>query len=1055
MINPAAIPQIKGDMGVLGQHATSVSGVGTAFSGTGAKVHSTWQGLAAVYSAPEASQLFAATGPVQSVSASVGEDVAAVGGVLNAYATEVAPIKARLEALRTQASAFVEDVTGDEDWREDQGKVDRHNQLLSDVNGAVADFMDAQRRCANAILARYSDKRYTAENGDGTITDTEFGYTKDVFDAALAQDEALPWGKPEEHDRGFFGDVGAFFVGFGHGAVGFVQGLGALIGYSDGKWSWGNAGTAWKGLGIFALSTSPVLTMINETTDLPGLPKGTLGSTLLGAGKALIAYDTWKEDKSKAAGEVTFNIVSAIVGTKGAGAGLRGAGAAAEASRFATVAKLGAGAVKAGEFITALPKVSDVVLGTVKRFPGFKLPHIDLPHVDVPTTHVDAPHIEAPGGRAPDGPSVGDAVGDRHPLPPAATITPDGVVDGRALHQPAPHAPEPSIVHDGVIGGRPHVDTPTPHGADAPGHRSEPLPAGATISDKGVVPGHHGGTPHADAGSGVHIDRDGVIRAGSPADAPVPHGAEAPGGTPAHGANTPAPHDAGAPAPHEAGTPATHDAGTPAPHGAETPATPGRPGADAPVRNAEPLPPGATITDRGVVPGHQGTGPLHDAGTGVHIDRDGVIRPGPHPDAPPVHAPREPALVGAGEHPLVRNGVIGGHGGGHLDDVAGGATHAPKPDPLIHDGVIGGGRGIDHAPPPLHGEPGRPGGVHPPEPPRGGRLPEDPAVHPHDPGGGGHDPAGHPPHDPTPHDPGTHDPGTHDPGTHDPGTHDPGTHDPGTHDPGTHDTGGHDGAGHDGASGHHPAPDTPEGRRIAAEHAAETPAIDHLFQEKTPRIHPDALDGREIEVQELGTLDPKLLGKDANGLITSIGGRPVDDVLREIGHQRAEAFYRARGLDQTHFSRNRAGEVNSVALDRRTGDIIEGWNGKADQVIPDNRVHDLLQRRLDALREAGPYDEYDFNGNKTGNKIPFPHPDEPLGHAEVKAVNELLHRRGPGVDQSVFGEFQVDNFKPFKGAGAAPAVECCANCARMLAGTPATPGRFTGFPPQFFPREPR
>jgi hypothetical protein len=481
------------------------------------------------------------------------------------------------------------------------------------------------------------------------------------------------------------------------------------------------------------------------------------------------------------------------------------------------VAKVGAGAVKAGEFITKLPKVSDVVLNTIKKFPGFKLPHIELPHTDIPTTHIDSPQIELPGGHAPTGPSVGDGLGQQHPLPPAATITHDGVVDGRPFHEPAPHTPAPSIVHDGVIGGHPRVDTPAPH-ADAPVHNAEPLPPGATITDKGIVPGGHGSGPLADAGSGLHVDHDGVLRAGN--DAPVPHGAD-PAGSAAHGGGTPAaptPHGADAPGtPHGAdATPTPHggdapttphgsdaaptphggDAGaTPAPHGAGSPATHGTeaPGADAPVRDAEPLPPGATITDRGVVPGTHGTGPLADAGAGLHIDRDGVLRPGTHADAP---APREPALVGAGERPLVQDGVIGGHGG-HLDDVAGGGTHVPTHDPLIRDGVIGGGRGIDHAPP-LHGEPSRPGGVHPPEPPRGGRLPEDPAVHPHEPGGGGHDPADHPPHEPTPHEPGAHDQGTpHDGSGHDAAGHDAAGHDAAGHDGGTHDGGTHDGAGHD------------------------------------------------------------------------------------------------------------------------------------------------------------------------------------------------------------------------------------------------------------------
>src|SRR5207237_1268296 len=155
-----------------------------------------------------------------------------------------------------------------------------------------------------------------------------------------------------------------------------------------------------------------------------------------------------------------------------------------------------------------------------------------------------------------------------------------------------------------------------------------------------------------------------------------------------HGADAPAtgtPHGADAPV-------------TPIPHGADTGAAPAPHGGDAPVHNTEPLPPGATITDKGIVPAGHGGGPLADAGPGIHIYRDGVIRPGAHADAPPPHTPQEPALVGAGERPLVQDGVIGGGRGSHIDNAAGGAAHLPGHDPLIRDGVIGGGRGIDHTP---------------------------------------------------------------------------------------------------------------------------------------------------------------------------------------------------------------------------------------------------------------------------------------------------------------------------------------------------------------------
>jgi hypothetical protein len=77
MIDPTSIPHIPGDMNALTAHAGAIRAAGAAFAATGERIHTTWQALAAVYRAPEADQLLAATGPVKSVSASAGEDIQA------------------------------------------------------------------------------------------------------------------------------------------------------------------------------------------------------------------------------------------------------------------------------------------------------------------------------------------------------------------------------------------------------------------------------------------------------------------------------------------------------------------------------------------------------------------------------------------------------------------------------------------------------------------------------------------------------------------------------------------------------------------------------------------------------------------------------------------------------------------------------------------------------------------------------------------------------------------------------------------------------------------
>jgi hypothetical protein len=92
MIDPAEIPGIDGDMDELAQFADGFEITGYEVADTGAGIHRSWQALAGVYDAPDADQLFAATGPVQSGSASVGEDIPVAGkGTLEIW--QISPTK--------------------------------------------------------------------------------------------------------------------------------------------------------------------------------------------------------------------------------------------------------------------------------------------------------------------------------------------------------------------------------------------------------------------------------------------------------------------------------------------------------------------------------------------------------------------------------------------------------------------------------------------------------------------------------------------------------------------------------------------------------------------------------------------------------------------------------------------------------------------------------------------------------------------------------------------------------------------------------------------------
>ena len=143
------VPVIAGDMDVLAAHARSLDGVGAAVADIGARVHATWQDLGAVYRAPEADQLLAATAPVQAVSGAVGDDVQAAAAALADYAVEVRDIQTRLDVLRADAVALDTALAGPAA----SALTDQRNTLIARIAAAETDFDTAQHRCAARITA--------------------------------------------------------------------------------------------------------------------------------------------------------------------------------------------------------------------------------------------------------------------------------------------------------------------------------------------------------------------------------------------------------------------------------------------------------------------------------------------------------------------------------------------------------------------------------------------------------------------------------------------------------------------------------------------------------------------------------------------------------------------------------------------------------------------------------------------------------------------------------------------------------------------------------------
>lgn len=200
--------------------------------------------------------------------------------------------------------------------------------------------------------------------------------------------------------------------------------------------------------------------------------------------------------------------------------------------------------------------------------------------------------------------------------------------------------------------------------------------------------------------------------------------------------------------------------------------------------------------------------------------------------------------------------------------------------------------------------------------------------------------------------------------------------------------------------------------------------------------------------RSLGVIDESRVVRDGDGLITHVDGKPLDDYLRNLTDERAQQF-----RDRDGFVKNDVGPVNSVVVDRQTGEVFEGVNGRDGTEIKDKDLHPLLQERLQQLRDDGPYRPTNSDGtpvmeNGQPLELPYPHPDEPTRHAEVRAVNELLKAReaaGLPVDASTLDDVLIDNRFPFSKGGPTDA-PCCVNCHNLL-GAPSRVGRFTGWPP--------
>ncbi|PZT75756.1 MULTISPECIES: hypothetical protein [unclassified Streptomyces] len=194
MINPGGIPQYTGDFTQL-ERATSrlrTHAVGIRVSGK--DVHSRFQATAIYYRAPEADRLFSSTQPVMDTADEFAADISALADALDTFIHDAKPHADRLKQLKLDAIHFVDGVEGDDDWTEDQKKVDEHQALMDAVATAQDGFHEAERKAANAIEAispAVCRPRWTAD--DGSHGSRMYGPDAEL----LAGIKDLPWGSPE------------------------------------------------------------------------------------------------------------------------------------------------------------------------------------------------------------------------------------------------------------------------------------------------------------------------------------------------------------------------------------------------------------------------------------------------------------------------------------------------------------------------------------------------------------------------------------------------------------------------------------------------------------------------------------------------------------------------------------------------------------------------------------------------------------------------------------------------------------------------------------------
>ncbi|MFJ4920242.1 hypothetical protein [Streptomyces sp. NPDC088725] len=392
-VDPAEVPVFTGQLSVLDEKVTALSADGGALANAGSSVHTTFGGMSAYYQAPEAEQLFAVTKPVADITLSFSGDMCTIAGALGTYSQEIRPLVKKLEELKAEAASFQSKVSHDEDWIEDGDLIDENLDRRNKIAEVWTQFQAAERHAHDKIVALVGGtplKVNDGSNGKGM-----YGYDAE----ALKQAKSLPWGDAVEESVPAW-QVWEHVYDFGKGLIvdgvwGTIKGLGTLVGF-DG---WDAAGQAWTGLGKLATGlviTGTPLAGVFWMTDDKDLPAWIRDSrtAMKETGKALLAWDQWGSNPSRAAGAVTFNVLTTVF-TGGAGGAAAGAGKAGLVAKAISVAGKVGRAIDPMTYVfkgagVGVSKIGDVMAG-LKGMGKIEIPRIDEGVFSLPEGAMELP----------------------------------------------------------------------------------------------------------------------------------------------------------------------------------------------------------------------------------------------------------------------------------------------------------------------------------------------------------------------------------------------------------------------------------------------------------------------------------------------------------------------------------------------------------------------------------------------------------------------------------------------------------------------------------------